>query len=69
MKPFAHVLTYADQPTRAFAEEADAQRELQRLNSAYKSDRARRELVPVYSQAQVEQLLDEQARSVGRRRP
>ena len=52
MKPFAWILTYQGAPTRAIAQEADALAELARLNRAYRGDRDRRELVPVFTARQ-----------------
>lgn len=49
MKPFAWILTYQGAPTRAIAHESDARAELERLNRAYRGDRQRRDLVPVFT--------------------
>lgn len=57
MKPFAWLLTYRGAPTRAFADEADAHRELQRLNRQYRADQCARALMPVFTELQVAGML------------
>lgn len=59
MKPYAWVLTYQGVPARAIAQEADALAELARLNRQYGGDRDRRDLVPVFTEEQVQRRMRE----------